>query len=180
MLVTDESQQSPDGLDTRFAENPIAPCRLTKRLQPSMGEGLRIVIRPSAAQAPDDLSALGGGARMDAAQAYAQSKLALTMWTRALADRLGAAGPAVIAVNPGSLLATKMVREGYGIAGSDVGIGAGILVQTALGDAFADASGRYFDNDAGRFANPHPQAMDAARCRAVVDAIEKVLARLAG
>jgi len=173
-------EMTPDGLDTRFAVNTIAPYLLMKRLLPSMDEGSRIVNLSSAAQAPVDLSALVVGGRMDAAQAYAQSKLALTMWTRALADRLGADGPAVIAVNPGSLLATKMVKEGFGIAGSDIGIGAEILVQAALDDAFADASGRYFDNDAGRFADPHPQAMDAARCRAVLDAIEKVLARLAG
>ena len=169
-----------EGLDVRFAVNTIAPYLLTKRLLPVMGAGARILNLSSAAQAPVDLSALAGGRRIEASQAYAQSKLALTMWSRDLADKLGAKGPSVIAINPGSLLATKMVKEGYGIAGHDIGIGVGVLARAALDDAFAEVSGRYFDNDAGRFANPHPDGMNAARCRAVVEAIENVLARLAG
>lgn len=69
--------------------------------------------------------------------AYAQSKLALTMWSRSLALSLNGDGPAIIAVNPGSLLGTKMVKEGFGMAGGDIGIGAEILVRAALEDEFA-------------------------------------------
>ena len=43
--------------------------------------------------------------------AYAQSKLALIIWSLKMAKEL-ASGPAIIAVNPGSLLASKMVKEG--------------------------------------------------------------------
>ncbi|WP_372594733.1 SDR family NAD(P)-dependent oxidoreductase [Actinotalea sp.] len=168
---------TPDGLDVRFAGNTIAPYLLTRRLLPLLGTTGRVVNLSSAAQAPVDLLALAGGVTMSHGEAYAQSKLALTAWSRHLALELGAAGPMIVAVNPGSLLATTMVKEGYGITGSDVGIGAGILVRAALADEFADASGSYYDNDSRAFAAPHPDALDPAITAAVVAAIEAVLAR---
>jgi NAD(P)-dependent dehydrogenase (short-subunit alcohol dehydrogenase family) len=113
----------------------------------------------------DDLIRIGG-----------QSKLALTIWSQALAQELGTNGPVTVAVNPGSLLATKMVKEGYGIAGNDIGIGADILVRAATTEEFAEASGRYFDNDAGRFAPPHADASDPVKVTAVVQVIETLIA----
>ncbi len=164
-----------DGMDVRFVVNTLAPYRLTQRLLPLLGPGSRVVNLSSAAQAPVDIAALTGGATLDPGNAYAQSKLALTMWSRYLAESQGADGPVVVAVNPGSLLASKMVREGYGIPGKDIGIGAGILVRAALADEFATASGRYFDNDSGRFADPHPDALNPLKVVAVVSAIETCL-----
>ena len=164
-----------DGMDVRFVVNTLAPYRLTQRLLRLLGPDGRIVNLSSAAQAPVDIAALTGGATLDPGAAYAQSKLALTMWTQHLAQSLGADGPVVVAVNPGSLLASKMVREGYGIPGKDIGIGADILVRAALSDEFATASGRYFDNDSGRFADPHRDALDPLKVAAVVGAIETCL-----
>jgi NAD(P)-dependent dehydrogenase (short-subunit alcohol dehydrogenase family) len=117
--------------------------------------------------------------------AYAQSKLAVTMWTNHMARVLKSQGndnngPMVVSVNPGSLLATKMVKEGFGVAGSDIGIGAGILCRAALADEFADAGGQYFDNDAGRFGPPHPDALDAGKNEAVVKTMEALIAKLTG
>jgi len=166
---------TPDGLDARFAVNTIAPYLLTQRLLPLIGPSGRVINVSSAAQSPVDLDALAGGPRLPDGAAYAQSKLAITMWSRALARSL-ADGPVVVAVNPGSLLGTKMVREGYGITGADVGIGADILVRAALSEEFASASGQYFDNDNDRFAPPHPDALDAAKNDAVVRTIESVIA----
>ncbi|WP_339872608.1 SDR family NAD(P)-dependent oxidoreductase [uncultured Brevundimonas sp.] len=167
---------SADGMDVRFVVNTLAPYSLTQRLLPRFGPGGRIVNLSSAAQAPVDIAALTSGATLDPGAAYAQSKLALTMWSQHLAGTLGADGPVVVAVNPGSLLASKMVREGYGIPGKDIGIGADILVRAALADEFATASGRYFDNDSGRFADPHRDARDPLKVAAVVGAIETCLA----
>ncbi len=161
-----------DGLDVRFVVNTLAPWRLTQLLLPLMGPEGRVVNLSSAAQAPVDLDALAGRERLADMVAYAQSKLAITMWSRHLAAALGRDGPAIIAVNPGSLLASKMVKEGFGVAGKDLGIGARILVRAALADEFAGASGSYFDNDSGRFADPHPDALDPRKCAAVVRAIE--------
>ena len=165
-----------DGLDVRFAVNTIAPFLLTRRLLPLLGASSRVINLSSAAQAPVNLRALAGEVQLSDNAAYAQSKLALTMWSRALALSLGKDGPSVVAVNPGSMLGTKMVKEAYGVAGGDVGIGADILYRAALSDEFATASGKYFDNDAGRFARPHPDALDAAKSTDVVRTIETILA----
>ncbi|GAB4353529.1 MAG: SDR family NAD(P)-dependent oxidoreductase [Gammaproteobacteria bacterium] len=170
-----------EGFDVRFAVNTLAPCLLTRRLLPLMDSNGRVINLSSAAQAPVDLEALAGRRRIaDDLEAYAQSKLALTQWSRHLAQELGEEGPAVIAVNPGSLLGTKMVREGFGTAGKEVAIGARILVRLALDEAFAGITGRYFDNDVGRFADPHPDALDAVRCAAVAAAVASALNGVSG
>ena len=165
-----------DGFDIRFAVNTFAPCLLTRRLLPLLGPTARVVNLSSAAQSPVDLEALAGRTRIaDQLNAYAQSKLALTMWSRTMADLQKEKGPIFVAVNPGSLLATKMVKEGFGMAGKDIGIGVDILVRAALSDEFAGASGLYFDNDKGQFAPPHPDALDPQKCQDVVRVIEEVL-----
>ncbi len=169
--------RNAEGFDVRFLVNTLAPYALTRLLLPLMDETGRIINVSSAAQAPVDLQALAGRAQLADMEAYAQSKLAITMWSRALAEELSS-GPAVIAVNPGSLLASKMVKEGFGIAGNDLGIGADVLRRAALADEFASASGSYFDNDAGRFAAPHADALDPAKSKAVVQAIESTVEAL--
>lgn len=163
-----------DGHDIRFMVNTFAPYMLAKRLLPLMDGAGRIVNLSSAAQAPVDLSALAGKTRLADMVAYSQSKLAITMWSRVMAEEL-AEGPLVVSVNPGSLLATNMVRDGFGIAGNDIGIGSGILKRAALSDEFEEKSGAYFDNDAGDFGPPHPDAMDDVKAMAVVAGIEAVL-----
>ena len=170
--------RSPDGLDVRFAVNTIAPYLLTQRLLPLLGASARVVNLSSAAQSPVDPEALAGRGKLADMPAYAQSKLALTMWSRQLALALGDDGPVIVAVNPGSLLASKMVKEGFGVDGSDIRIGADILVRAALADEFTTASGQYFDNDAGRFAAPHADALDARKSQEIVRVIERVLAEL--
>ncbi|CCQ73714.1 SDR family NAD(P)-dependent oxidoreductase [Magnetospira sp. QH-2] len=166
---------TPTGLDVRFMVNTIAPYRLTQRLLPLMGCDGRVVNLSSAAQSPVDLRALAGGVELSDFEAYAQSKLALTMWSRTLAESLKESGPLVVAVNPGSMLASKMVKEGFGVAGNDIRIGADILMRAALSDEFDGASGQYYDNDSRCFAPPHPDALDAGRCQEVVRGIEAVL-----
>ncbi len=100
------------------------------------------------------------------------------MWSRSLALALKDDGPAIIAVNPGSMLGSKMVKEAFGVAGGDIRIGAEILCRAALADEFAGASGQYFDNDSRQFAPPHPDALDARKCAEIVRIIETVLAAL--
>ena len=146
-----------DGFDVRFIVNTVAPYFLTKGLVPLLPESGRVINLSSAAQKPVDLDAMQGQKRLDDMSAYAQSKLAITAWTYDMAQR-NSFGPVFIAVNPGSLLASKMVQEGFGVAGNDLSIGADILCRAALDVEFADASGKYFDNDAGEFASIFPQA----------------------
>ena len=165
---------TPDGLDIRFAVNTLAPVVLTRKLLSIMPKDGRVVSLSSAAQARVNADAMAGRLPLDEMGAYAQSKLALTIWSQEMAKELPN-GPMMIAVNPGSLLASKMVKEGFGIAGNDLGVGADILCRAALDAEFAEASGRYFDNDAGRFAAPNAAAADAAHCEAVMRAIDQTL-----
>ena len=157
--------------------NTIAPYLLTQKLLPLMDASGRVINLSSAAQAPVNLDALAGKVAISNDMgAYAQSKLAITMWSKYMADSLGDRGPAVIAVNPGSYLGTKMVKEGFGMAGNSIRIGADILVRAALSDEFETSSGKYFDNDARRFAHPHADALDAGKCAEVVRVIEGIIA----
>lgn len=166
-----------DGLDARFAVNTIAPYLLTQKLLPLFDRAGRVVNISSAAQAPVNVNALSTPPQFDDMAAYAQSKLAITMWSFSLAQSLKDSGPAVIAVNPGSLLGSKMVKEGFGVAGGDIGIGADILSRAALSDEFAEANGQYFDNDSGQFAPPHRDALDEQKSAQVVAAIESFLSK---
>lgn len=170
-----------DGMDVRFVVNTVAPYLLTQRLLPLMNAQGRVVNLSSAAQAPVDLDALSGTIKLgDDFSAYAQSKLAITMWSTHMAAALQGNGPIIIPVNPGSLLASKMVKEAFGQSRGGVEIGAKVLVRAALSDEFATANGKYFDNDSGQFAAPHADALDADKSKQVVDGIEAVISGLAG
>ena len=166
-----------DGLDVRFVVNAIAPYLLTQRLMPLMVASRRVINLSSAAQSPVNPKALAGRIKLSEGAAYAQSKLALTMWSRALSLKEG--GPAIIAVNPGSMLGSKMVKQAFGVAGGDIRIGAEILTRAALADEFETASGQYFDNDSGQFASPHPDALNSQKSEEIVRAIEAILAEIA-
>jgi len=159
-----------NGQDIRFVVNTLAPLILTKALLPIMPDTGRILNLSSAAQAPINIDALNGQTRLSDMDAYSQSKLAITIWSQDMARTLPK-GRVIIAVNPGSLLASQMVKEGFGIAGNDLSIGSGILCRLALDAEFGDASGRYWDNDAGMFANPHPAGLDQDHVASVMTAI---------
>lgn len=167
------------GLETRFAVNTYAPYLLTKTLLPMMDSDGRVVNLSSAAQSSVNLDALAGEKNLGDGDAYAQSKLALTMWSRVLGLAHKDAGPMIVSVNPKSLLGSKMVKSAYGIAGSDLSIGADILVRASLSDEFASAHGKYFDNDIEAFSSPHPEALNETKAQQVVNAIEVILDKLA-
>ena len=165
--------QTDSGLDVRFLVNTIAPWALTVGLLPIIPKDGRVVSLSSAAQAPVNLKAMRGEQHLGHNEAYAQSKLALTIWSQELA-REHPDGPMFVSVNPGSLLATKMVKESYGMAGNDLRIGADILRRAAVSEEFANASGQYYDNDAGRIARPHPAATDRAHVAQLMAAIREL------
>lgn len=164
-----------DGYDARFIVNVVAPYMLTKALLPSLGSNGRVVNLSSAAQAPVNVQGFLNKRAFSDGDAYAQSKLALTMWSFEMAKKLGANGPMIVAVNPASFLGSKMVKEAYGRAGNDLRIGADILTRAALSDEFSNASGRYYDNDRKSFAQPHPDALDTAKNKRLVEAIEHLM-----
>lgn len=166
--------RTPEGLDVRFLVNVLAPMLLTRELLPLLPADGRVVSVSSAAQSPVDLAALRGERELPAMAAYGQSKLALAVWSQAMGEA-HPDGPVFVAVNPGSLLASKMVREGFGIAGRDPTIGADILCRAALDPAFAAAHGRYYDNDDGAFGVLHPAGREPERNAALLAALEALL-----
>ncbi len=168
-----------DHLDVRFVVNTLAPYLLSQRLLPLMNPSARIINLSSAAQAPVDLKALTGQYPIDDDfSAYAQSKLAITMWSRYMALNSDKQDPIIIAVNPGSLLASKMVKEGFGVEGKDINIGADLLIRASLDDTFAQASGLYFDNDISDFASPHPDALNDTKCEELMFTMKDLLKKL--
>ena len=166
-----------DGLDIRFVVNMLAPLYLTEQLLSLIPESGRILNLSSAAQNPVDLAALRGDVKLSQdMEAYAQSKLAITMWSRLLGQELES-GPLVYSVNPGSLLGTNMVKEGFGMAGNDVNIGADILVRLCTEEFLGAPSGSYFDNDSGQFGAPHPDALDDEKSKTVIEAVKVAINR---
>lgn len=164
-----------EGLDARFVVNTFAPAIITQRLLPILANDGRIVNLSSAAQAPVNINALLGSTSLsDDMQAYAQSKLALTIWVHETAKTLQGS-QVVVAVNPGSLLASKMVKEGFGVSGNDLSIGAQILFEAALSEQFAGVSGQYFDNDIGDFSPAHPFLQKQNNRTEVMDAIAQII-----
>lgn len=164
-----------EGRDVRMTVNVHAPYVLAHNLNGQLAGG-RVVNVSSAAQAPVDVAELFAAPLGDDMQAYAKSKLAIVEWTRHLAHEAGDDGPLYVAVNPGSLLATNMVKTGFGVAGSDISIGVDILMRAALSEEFDGRQGAYFDNDSKAFADPHPAAMDNAHNAAVVAEMDARLA----
>ncbi|MDJ0642918.1 MAG: SDR family NAD(P)-dependent oxidoreductase [Erythrobacter sp.] len=167
------------GHDMRFVVNTFAVEALTKALLPIIPNDGRVISLSSSAQSPVDMDLLRGRKTTSRAMdAYAQSKLALTMWSRAMA-LAHPDGPVFVAVNPGSMLGSKMVREGFGVSGGDLAIGAEILVRAALSEEFRMSSGRYFDNDRGTWGAPHPEAMDDTKVLQMAEWIERIARSLA-
>ena len=175
VLKTPETRVE-NGWDIRFVVNTLSPYLLTKRLLPIIPADGRVVNLSSAAQQPFDKDVmLGKTSLADDLAVYAQSKLGITVWSQECARSLPD-GPVIVSVNPGSLLASKMVKEGFGVEGSDLSIGANILIQASLDASFANASGRYYDNDARRFADPHAAAADTAHCQLIMQTLDDILA----
>jgi NAD(P)-dependent dehydrogenase (short-subunit alcohol dehydrogenase family) len=164
-----------DGLDVRFVVNTISPYMLTQALLPLLGNTGRVINLSSAAQAPVNIQAVRGAVKLSDMEAYAQSKLAITMWSFALAEKTKDVGLTVIAVNPGSLLASKMVKEGFGVEGKDLAVGAKILQRLALEQGMSEYTGQYFDNDSGNFALPHSDGTNLQKSAEMVQVIESII-----
>lgn len=178
-VYTTANPITKDNLDVRFVVNTIAPYILTKELMPLFDNTSRVVNLSSAAQAPVNVHAIGNFVAMSDGEAYAQSKLALTMWSSILGKELKGNSAMIVSVNPKSFLGSKMVKNAYGIDGADLSIGANVLTKAALSNDFKNAHGKYFDNDIEQFAFPHPDALNDNRCERVIEVIEETIAKLA-
>lgn len=164
-----------NGIDIRLTVNYLAPVLLTESIKSlfQSSSAPRIINLSSAAQAPVSLAAISGKESLGVQSAYAQSKLALTIWSFDLAKKWDFA--TVIAVNPGSLLNTRMVQEAYGQFWSSADKGAHILNDLATHDIHADHSGDYFDNDQGAYGPAHADAYDADKIEALMSLTHQIL-----
>ena len=151
---------TPDGFDLRFAVNYFAPYLLTHALIPLLEQGTdaRIINLSSAAQSSISHEVLLGKQEQSIRETYAQSKLAITMWSFYLAQQLNKIS--VIALNPGSLLNTKMVQEAFGTHWDTADKGANIIYELAVSEKYKGVTGKYFDNDKGGFGPAHADAYD--------------------
>lgn len=163
------------GLDMRFVVNYLAPFIITNALTPLLKKGTeaRIINLSSAAQASVSHEALFGKVDLTLNESYAQSKLALTMWSFHLAKALK--GITVIAVNPGSLLNTKMANEAYGEYWSPAEKGSDIIYDIAISETHKEITGKYYDNDNGLYANAHPDAYNPTLIQEVIKATELLI-----
>ena len=113
-------------MDLRFAVNTVAPYSLPQErlpLLPRQGGG-RVINASSADKATVDIpTALPANGKEKPAlfrngfDAYAQSKLAVIMWTKhALATAGGHDKHSIFtSLNPASMIGTKMVKAGFGV-----------------------------------------------------------------
>lgn len=165
-----------DGLDLRIVVNYLAPYLLTQALLPILhkAEKPQIINLSSAAQAPVNAAVIQGTTKASENATYAQSKLALTMWSFYLAKQ--EPNMAVLALNPGSLLNTRMVKEAYGKFWSPADKGAKIIYDLAVGPAYQGQTGKYYDNDQGGFGWPHADADDEQKIADLIELTEKMIA----
>lgn len=162
-----------DGLDIRFVVNHLAPVLLTNQLLPLIKKSTeaRIINLSSAAQSSININALNGSLPLSDQEAYAQSKLAILMWSFYLAKIEPTVS--VIALNPGSLLNTKMVQEAYGKFWSTADKGADIIYDMAI--SHEGITGKYFDNDQGGFNQAHRDAYENTKIEQLMDHTNKLI-----
>jgi NAD(P)-dependent dehydrogenase (short-subunit alcohol dehydrogenase family) len=142
-----ERAVSRDGHELTFAVNFLAPFLLTYLLVPLLrgSAPARVVNVASTGQSPvnfDDPMLERG---YDGMRAYAQSKLALVMFTFDLAGQLEGTGVTANCLHPATLMGTKMVFEAFGSSSSDVQEGADATVYLAADPDLREVTGRYFE-----------------------------------
>jgi NAD(P)-dependent dehydrogenase (short-subunit alcohol dehydrogenase family) len=148
---TGERRVSEDGHELHFAVNYLAPYLLTRLLQPLLVRSApaRVVNVASAGQAEIDFRDPAG---------YAQSKLALVMFTFDLADELEDRGVTVNSLHPGTYMPTKMVLEAGVTPVDSLETGVEATLRLVVDPELDGVTGKYFDRT--RDARAHPAAYD--------------------
>lgn len=150
-LGVDGRETSVQGHELRFAVNHLAPFLLQHLLAPlldaaaSSAGASRIVNLASAGQADIDFNNVMLEHDYSGRLAYCQSKLAMIMTTIEMAQKLAPARVTINALHPGSLLDTKMVREGFGAALGPVEDGIESELYLATSPDLDGVTGEYYD-----------------------------------
>jgi NAD(P)-dependent dehydrogenase (short-subunit alcohol dehydrogenase family) len=139
---------TPDGLETTFAVNHVAPFLLTNLLLPRLRQSApsRIVTVASVAHRSGYLEwdNLNGEEAYDGYSAYAMSKLCNILFTYELAERLRGTGVTANCLHPG-VVDTKLLQAGFpGQGGLSVREGARLPVHLASSPEVEGVTGEYF------------------------------------
>jgi NAD(P)-dependent dehydrogenase (short-subunit alcohol dehydrogenase family) len=167
---------SVDGFERTMAVNHFAPCLLTQLLLPALraaAAGRVVTVSSMAHQSGrfelNDLTFVRG---YDGYEAYAASKLANILFTRALARRLSGTPVTANALHPG-VIDTKLLHAGFDMRGAPVEQGARTSVYLAVSDEVAGVSGKYFVDC--RAATPSRLARDDELAEALWAESERLL-----
>ncbi|MEG1748381.1 MAG: SDR family NAD(P)-dependent oxidoreductase [Tannerellaceae bacterium] len=111
-VLTSSERQTVDGLETLVSVNYVAPYLLTLSLLPLMQAGTRIINTVSCTYSIGSIESCffthGKSGRFQRIPVYANTKLALLLFTRELAKRLEERAITVNATDPG-IVSTRMV-----------------------------------------------------------------------
>lgn len=151
-----DRQISVDGYELRFAVNYLAPFLLTHQLLPLLikSEPARIINVASGAQQPLDFKDLMLEKEYSGSRAYAQSKLALVMFTFTLAEKLKDHAICVNCLHPASMMNTKLVVQGGGVPKASVSEGVDTVLFVAADPEAENSCGLYFNRRHAEFADP--------------------------
>jgi NAD(P)-dependent dehydrogenase (short-subunit alcohol dehydrogenase family) len=153
-MVSMRRRMSSDGLELCFATNHLGPFLLTRLLLDRMASAARIINLSSCVHFRAQLDLRWIEARQApyrAAAAYAQSKLANTMFSFALARRLSTTGITVNCLHPGVVATNllpawlRLIKPLISRTIFDPERGARTTLHLALAPELAGHSGRYFD-----------------------------------
>lgn len=145
---SDEREISRDGYELRFAVNYLATFLLTDLLIPILKAtvGSRVVMIASGAQQAIDFDDLMLENHYTGSRAYAQSKLAMVMFSTSLAEKLREERMVVNSVHPASLMDTALVKNSGRKPLSSVMEGVDSVLYVATSKQTAHLSGVFFDH----------------------------------
>jgi NAD(P)-dependent dehydrogenase (short-subunit alcohol dehydrogenase family) len=160
IAATGVRQVSEDGYELHLAVNYLAAYLLTRLLEPLLVRSApsRVVNVASAGQAELDFDDLMLERGYSGSRAYAQSKLALVMFTFDLAGELEDRRVTVNSLHPGTYMPTKMVLEAGVTPVDSLESGVQATMQLVTDPELDGVTGMYFDRM--REARAHPAAYD--------------------
>ncbi|MBB5922713.1 NAD(P)-dependent dehydrogenase (short-subunit alcohol dehydrogenase family) [Actinoalloteichus hoggarensis] len=158
-------QESPDGIELRFAVNYLAGAHLSRRLIPLITRSApaRIVNIASAGQSAIDFDDPLITDAYSGVRAYRQSKLAQVMLTLDLAEELRERGVTVNAIHPATFMNTTMVRDWNVTPVSTVEEGVEATMRLIGDERFGQLSGCYVNTTREDRADPQAYDLEARR-----------------
>ncbi|HQT83021.1 MAG TPA: SDR family oxidoreductase [Candidatus Paceibacterota bacterium] len=167
-VLPQERQESEDGIELNLAVNFLAPFLLTNLLLPLLKANApaRVINVSSSMHTEGDIdfADLEGKNHFDKYKAYAQSKLALLLFTRKLARDLKGTGVTANALHPGVVGTEMTMRNVRGMNPVTAFVfkrtlispaqGAETSVYLATSPEVAEVSGAYFDKKKAVPASP--------------------------